>query len=151
MVKILAYNKAKEKQINTSQNFIKTMTDKKTTIDALFSDSGPFDEEEVVGALHNHVTIQRSTNKIFLKDSSISVDKKILAYGLAKKLLKIKGLIENEFITAQEFHEITGIKKGTVDPSFKILKDKGFLVGKREYEIPTNKVSIIIQKLTSNK
>lgn len=86
-----------------------------------------------------------------MKDSSISVDKKILAYGLAKKLLKIKGLIENEFITAQEFHEITGIKKGTVDPTFKILKDKGFLVGKREYEIPTNKVSIIIQKLIPNK
>ncbi|MCL5004306.1 MAG: hypothetical protein M1352_03470 [Patescibacteria group bacterium] len=127
------------------------MIDKKSTIDALFSDSGPFDEGEVVMALHDHVTIQRSTNKIFLKDSSISVDKKILAYGLAKKLLKIKGLIENEFITAQEFHEITGIKKGTVDPTFKILKDKGFLVGKREYEIPTNKVSVIIQKLTSNK
>jgi hypothetical protein len=127
------------------------MTDKKPTIDALFSDSGPFDEGEVVKALRGHVTIQRSTNKIFLKDSPISVDKKILAYGLAKKLLNIKGLIENEFITAQEFHEITGIKKGTVDPAFKVLKDKGFLVGKREYEIPTNKVSVIIQKLTSNK
>ncbi len=41
------------------------MTDKKPTIDAPFSDSGPFDESEVVKALHSHVTIQRSTNKIF--------------------------------------------------------------------------------------
>lgn len=65
MVKILAYNKAKENKINISQNFIKTMTDKKPTIDALFSDSGPFDEGEVVKALHSHVTIQRSTKRFF--------------------------------------------------------------------------------------
>lgn len=127
------------------------MTDNKYTIDVLFSDSGPFDEAVVVKALHDHVTIQRSTNRVFLKDSSLSVDRKILAYGLAKKLLKVKGLSESEFITAQEFHEMTGIKKGTVDPGFKILKDKGLLVGKREYEIPTNKVSTIIKMISGSK
>lgn len=127
------------------------MTDKKSTIDALFSDSGPFDETEVVQALHNHVTIQRSTNRIFLKDSTLSVDRKILAYGLAKKLLKVKELSESEFITAQEFHEATGIKKGTIDPAFKFLKDKGLLVGKREYEIPTNKVSSIAKMISGKK
>ncbi len=127
------------------------MTDKKLTMDTLFSDSGAFDEEEVIRTLHNHITIQRSTNRIFLKDSPLSVDKKILAYGLAKKLLKIKDIIEDEFITAQEFHKTTGIKKGTIDPAFKVLKDKGFLVGKREYEIPTNKVASIVQKLGGSK
>ena len=127
------------------------MTNKKSTIDILFSDSGPFNEEEVVRALHNHVTIQRSTNKIFLKDSSLSVDRKILVYGLSKKLLKIKGLSESEFLTAQEFHQATGIKKGTIDPAFKTLKDKGLLVGKREYEIPTNKVASIIKMISGTK
>jgi len=127
------------------------MTDKKPTFDALFSDSGPFDEEEVVKALHEHVTIQRSTNKIFFKDSALSVEKKVLVYGLAKKLLKLKGLAEDEFMTAQEFHEATSIKKGTIDPVFKGLKDKGLLVGKREYEIPTGKVLSIVKTISGTK
>ena len=127
------------------------MTDKKSTIDALFSDSGPFDETEVVKALHDHVTIQRSTNRIFFKDSCLSVDRKILAYGLAKKLLNSKGILETEMITAQEFYKMTGIKKGTIDPAFKGLKDKGLLVGKREYEIPTHKIASVIQVLNNSK
>jgi len=58
-----------------------------------------------------------------------------LLYGLAKKLLKAKGHIESEMITAQEIHKKTGIKKGTIDPTFKKLKESGYLVGKGEYEI----------------
>jgi hypothetical protein len=127
------------------------MTDKKPTFDALFSDNGPFDEEAVVRALHNHVTIQRSTNRIFFKDTNLSVEKKILVFGLAKKLLKLKGLTDEEFLTAQEFHEETGIKKGTIDPTFKGLKDKGLLVGKREYEIPTNKILFIVRIISGDK
>ena len=127
------------------------MTDKKHTIDALFSDSGPFDEAEVVRALQDHITIQRSTNSIFIKDSGLSVDRKVLAYVLAKKLLKNKGISDSEMITAQEFHEMTKIKKGTIDPAFKTLKGKGLLVGKREYEIPTHKISAAIQLLNNSK
>lgn len=127
------------------------MIDKKHTIDALFSDSGPFDEVEVVRALHDHITIQRSTNSVFFKNSGLSVDRKILAYGLAKKLLKAKGISDSEMITAQEFHEMTKIKKGTIDPAFKGLKTKGLLVGKREYEIPTHKISSVIQLLDKSK
>lgn len=126
------------------------MTNKKNTIDILFSDSGPFDEEEVVKALHTHIIIQKSTNRIFFKESYLSVDKKILVYALAKKLLKSKGLIETEMVTAQEFYEMTGIKKGTIDPAFKLLKGRGLLVGKREYEIPTGRISSVI-KIISNK
>lgn len=123
------------------------MKDKNATIEMLFSDSGPFNEAEVVKALQAHVTIQRTTNRIFLKDSHLSVDRKILAYGLAKKLLKSKELIDTEMITAQEFHRETKIKKGTIDPAFKMLKEKGLLVGKKEYEIPTHKIPFVIQLL----
>lgn len=127
------------------------MTDKKHTIDTLFSDSGAFDEAELVGALHAHVTIQRSTNRIYFKDSRLPVDRKILAYGLAKKLLNSKGLVESEMLTAKEFHEMTGIKKGTIDPAFKMLKDKGLLVGKGEYEVPVHKIPSVIATLSSSK
>jgi len=127
------------------------MTSKSHTIDALFTDTGAFDEAEVVRALEPVITIQRSTNRIFFKNSYLSADRKILAYGLAKKLLCSKELLKTEMITASEFQQATGIKKGTIDPAFKLLKDKGFLVGKGEYEIPTHKISSVIQMLNSLK
>jgi hypothetical protein len=123
------------------------MNSKKPTVDDLFSDSGPFDEGAVVESIKPFVTIQKSTNEIFFKDSSPTAEQRILIYGLAKKLLKAKGHIEDEMITAQEIHKKTGIKKGTIDPTFKKLKENGYLVGKGEYEIPTPKISEAIELL----
>jgi hypothetical protein len=123
----------------------------KITIDSLFTDGGAFDEESVIKALQRHVTIQRKTNRIYFKESRLSVDKKILAFGLAKKLLESKGLLESEMLTAVEFQESTGIKKGTVDPAFKNLKDKGFLVGKRKYEISNHKIPVAVALLNNSK
>jgi DNA-binding MarR family transcriptional regulator len=125
------------------------MPTEKPTIESLFSDSGPFDEAEVVKALQPHVTIQKSTNEIFFKGGQLSTQQRVLAYGLAKKLLRSKSLIETESITAQELHKKTGIKKGTIDPAFKVLREKGLLVGKRDYEIPTSKIHDIIEILSS--
>jgi predicted transcriptional regulator len=119
----------------------------KQTIEDLFSDSGPFDEAAVVEALKPFVTIQKSTNEIFFKNSSPTAEQRILLYGLAKKLLRTKGLLDNEMITAQEVREKTGIKKGTIDPLFKKLKETGYLVGKGQYEIPTPRVSDVIRRL----
>ena len=123
------------------------MTSSKPSIDDLFSDSGPFDEAAVVLTLKPFITIQKSTNEIFFKGTSQTAEHGILLYGLAKKLLKAKGLIESEMITAQEVHERTGIKKGTIDPTFKKLREAGYLVGKGKYEIPTPKVSDAINLL----
>lgn len=127
------------------------MIDKKHTIEDLFSDSGPFDESAVIKAIQPFVTIQKTTNDIFFKESGLTNEEKILIYGLTKKLLKTKGLIEDEMITAIEVHKKTGIKTGTVDPTFKKLKEKGFLVGKKEYEIPVHKIIQIISSLSSKK
>lgn len=124
------------------------MTEKTHTLDDLFSDSGPFDESEVIKAIQPFVTIQKSTNEIFFKESNLTSEEKILVYGLAKKLLKTKGLIQDEMITAIEVHKKTGIKRGTVDPTFKGLKEKGVLVGKKEYEIPVHKITQIISSLS---
>src|SRR3990167_2591217 len=100
------------------------MTDKTPSLDDLFSDSGPFDESAVIQAVHPFITIQKSTNGIFFKESKLTNEEKILVYGLAKKLLKTKGLITEEMITALEFYRKTGIKRGSVDPTFKALKEK---------------------------
>ncbi|MFA5199359.1 MAG: hypothetical protein WC442_00410 [Candidatus Omnitrophota bacterium] len=120
----------------------------KITIESLFSDSGPFNEEEVVTALLPHLIIQKNSKEIFFKDTKLSAEQKILAYGLAKKLLKSQSLIESEMITAAEVAEKTGIKKGTIDPAFKSLREKrGFLVGRKEYEIANQKIKEILDFL----
>ena len=124
------------------------MKTSKPTLDDLFSDSGPFDEAAVVETLRPFITIQKSTNEIFFKDTSPTAEQRILLYGLAKKLLKAKGLIGSEMITAQEVHNKTGIKKGTIDPTFKKLKETGYLVGKGEYEIPTPRVADAVKLLS---
>lgn len=124
------------------------MDDKELTIDSLFSDAGAFDEEKVLKALHPHVTVQTGSNQISFKGTKLSSELKILAYALTKKLLKFKGYPTLALISAQEIHKATGIKKGTVDPTFKILRDKGFFVGKKkEYEIPDYKVPEIVGML----
>jgi len=130
-----------------TKDFAVAMTIKKLSVEDLFSDSGPFDEAEVVEVLKPFVTIQKSTNEIFIKDHSLTAEHRILIFGLAKKLLKAKGLIESELISASEVHQKTGIKKGTIDPTFKKLKESGFLVGKGEYEIPTPKVPDLLRIL----
>lgn len=121
------------------------METKKLTIEALFSNSGPFDEDAVVRVLLPFVVIQKPEYEIFFKDAPLSAERKILAYGLAKSLLKHKDLIEDGAITAQEVYEKTGLKKGTIDPNFKRLKDAGLLAGKGEYEIPAYKIKEVIE------
>lgn len=125
------------------------MTEHKYTFDALFSDAGPFDEPSVIKAVFPFVTIQKSTNDIFFKETyPLTNTEKILVYALAKKLLKTRSLIETEMITAVEVYKKTGIKRGSVDPIFKDLKKDGFLVGKIEYEVPVTKISQIINLIS---
>lgn len=123
------------------------MSDKKHTIEDLFSDSGGVDEAEIIKAIHPFVTIQKATKEIYFKDSNLSSQDKVLVYGLAKKMLKNNNLIENEAVSAIEVYQKTGIKKGTIDPIFKKLKDDGWFVGKRAYEIPNYKISSIINTI----
>jgi len=123
---------------------------KKLSVDDLFSDSGPFDEQALVNALHPLITIQKPAS-IFFKGAKLNAKQAILAYALAKKLLKSKELIKTDIITAVEIHKATGLKKGTVDPTFKALKEDGLLVGKSECEIPTHKIFTVIELLTLKK
>jgi hypothetical protein len=123
------------------------MSEKKYSIDDLYSDNDSFDEDQVVKILHKHITIQKDTKMIFFKKTSLSVEKRILAYALAKKLMGVKKIIDNPKLSAKEFHEATGIKKGSIDPGFKRLKENGLLVGQKEYEIPNHSLSQILESL----
>jgi len=124
------------------------MPTKKKYIEELFTDALPINEREVVEALKPIITIHRNSKEIFLKnEKKLTVEDKILAYGLAKKLLKMRGYTESEIISASEVYEKTRIKKGSIDYAFKSLRGK-FLFGKgKSYEIPNNKVNEIVKRL----
>lgn len=117
-------------------------------VEDLFSDSGPVDEQAILKTLMPLLTIQKSTNQIFFKDVKLTANERILAFALAKKLLKAKNIIENEMVNAIEICKSTGLKRGTVDPCFKALKESGLLVGKSEREIPNHQINKIIKMLT---
>lgn len=123
----------------------------KTPIDELFTDAGPFDLAAAAQALKAFVAIQRETHRIYLKGGQkLSVENKILAYTLAKKLLKMEERIEEEYVSAAEVHEATGIKKGSVDFTFKKLREAGILIGSgRRYELPHYQVNVVIERLNS--
>lgn len=126
------------------------MAQEKRYIEQLFTDSLPVDEKGVVMALKPIITIQKNSKEIFLKDEKkLTVEDKVLAYGLTKKILKMRGHIENETISAKEVYEKTGIKKGSIDSAFKSLRGK-FIFGKgKSYEIPNYKVTEIVKRLQS--
>lgn len=127
------------------------MNEKKETIEDLFTDSGDIDEAAIVRVIRPFVTIQKSTNEIFLKKSNVTAEQRVLIYGLAKKLLKSKGLIPDDMITTAEILKKTGLKKGTIDPTFMKLKSNGFLIGKSNCEIPGFKVSEVIDIIERTK
>lgn len=125
------------------------ITPTKPTFESLFSDFGAFDEDAVLPVLLPLVTIQKSTNIISIREPKLTAKQKILAYSLVKKFLKFKAVIDNEMVTTNEIIKAIGLKRGTVDPLWQLLKSDGFLLGKGECEIPTSKVPEILKLLTS--
>jgi len=124
------------------------MTEKKSFIEELYTDSGPFDEERVVKVLKSVVSVQRGEHLlVYRRGISLKADDKILTYGLVKKLLHRQGEVEESNISGKEVCMKTGLKSGTVDPAIKKLKEKGILVGKGSYEIPVHEVDHILLAL----
>jgi biotin operon repressor len=126
------------------------MTEKKSVLEDLYSDSGAFDTKRVVEVLKPILSIKRGGQEIFFtgEGHSLKNEDKMLAYCLVKKLLKSEGLVEDAGVSGKEVHEQTEVPKGTVDPAMQKLKKEGFLAGSgKSYEIPARKVETILQRL----
>jgi biotin operon repressor len=125
------------------------MNKSESLIDQLYTDSGPFDKERVVGALKKVLAIQRGEHFVhFKKELPLKNEDKILAYALAKKLLSAEGAEEQSGFSGKEVHVKTGIPQGTVDPTIQKLKKDGILVGKgSNYEIPSHEIEAALGRL----
>lgn len=133
---------------------LSSMTNKKSPIEELFSDTGPVDVEEAVKILKPLIQVQRESNEIHLteagnKETGIN---KILTYALGKKILKLEKITESENFSAKEVSEKLGLKKGSVDYYFNSLRGHGLILGSgSRYSIPNAKVSEILNRLRGKK
>lgn len=118
------------------------------SIKELFTSAGPFDEKEVVGTLKPLISINENNYNIFFLNEDMKVDDKVLAFALAKKLLSLKGHKKESSFSATEVCESTDMAKGSIDFSFKSLRENKYLIGKgKDYEINKSKISQIIERL----
>ena len=126
------------------------MEKNESTIEELFADGAHFDKSAAIKALKAVLIIQRESHDIYFKgDVKLTTEEKILAYALARKVLFTEKLINSPMVSAQELSEKTGLKKGSVDPTFQSLKASTLLIGsKKDYEIPNHHIDEVIKRLT---
>ena len=123
------------------------MDDQNSAINDLFTDNEPIDKVSIVNVLKKFIRIKKESNEIFLTDigNELNVVKRILVFGIGKKLLKMENYIETDSFSAKEVAEKLQLKKGTVDASFNTLRTKGYILGSgSEYIIPNYKISDIL-------
>lgn len=125
------------------------MSEKKSLLEELYTDSGGFNAERAAAVLKRLLTIQRGTHVVFFKkDTSLTEEDKVLAYILVKKLLKSEGVAETGEVSGREVKSQTNVKSGTVDAAIKKLREDGFITGSgSNYEIPAHEVDSIIDRL----
>jgi len=126
------------------------MTEKKSPLEDLYTDSGAFDVRRVVEALKPILSIKRGGQEVYFtgEGHGLKNEDKMLAFCLVKKLLKSESVIEDAGTSGKEVHEQTGLPKGTVDPAIQKLKKEGFLAGSgSSYEIPARKIEAVLSRL----
>lgn len=126
---------------------------KPLSIDDLYTDTGTFDQQTVLEALHSKVAFTRDNEILFTVDpTKIKARDVIVLYALAKKVLKANSKIENEVITNAEILDKTKLNKNTVNVTIMRLKEKKLLLASGSgYELPMFKVKEVLSLLSDNK
>lgn len=122
------------------------------TIDDLYSDSGTFNQKDVLLMLKDKIVFSRENEIVFNIDPiKLKTQNAILLYALAKKILKTNQKIEDEVITYSEVAKKTRINKNTIGVGIKRLKDKNILMKSGTgYEIPVFKIEEVLELIKDN-
>jgi len=128
------------------------MTDKKLSIDDLYTDAGTFDEQEVLRTLQDRVVFTKDNDILFTTDpDKLQARDVILLYALAKQMLRSADKVDSQIITNAEVQHKTKLKKTTVGVTIMRLKEKKLLLGADGgYEIPPFKIPEVIKLLNSD-
>ena len=122
------------------------------SIDDLYTDTGTFDEQIVLQALHQKVAFTKENEILFTSDpTKMKPRDVILLFALAKKILKIHSKIEADIITNAELIDKTKVNKNTINVNIMRLKEKKLLIASGAgYEIPMFKVNEALSLLTES-
>ena len=109
------------------------MTEKKDVLKKLLTDKEEIDSEELYNLLSPYVKINQEGKKVIFLDKAhnSSLKNKILLFLLGKKVLFLLNIIESDKISPSTIIEETGLPKGSVLPTLKILREAkgGNLIG----------------------
>jgi hypothetical protein len=126
-------------------------SDKKDALDELFVDESTVIDSELLRDLLKSYVQMSPEGKIFpLADfSKIDNGGKVLVVLLAKKVLYIK-LGQKEKTTPKEIQDITGLTKGSVNPTLRELNKKRLVYSESgEYWVPNHALHKIKELLKS--
>lgn len=127
---------------------------KPLSIDDFYTDTGVFDQQKVLEALHTKVAFTRENEIIFTIDPlKLKAKDAIILYTLAKKILKANGKIESEVITYSEIMDKTKLSKSNSSVTMMRLKEKKLLLPNESggYELPIFKVEEALTLLSETK
>lgn len=101
------------------------MTAKNEILKKLLTDDNDVNAEELYGLLSPFIKINKTSKNIIFLDSTLkhSLKNKLLLFLLGKKVLFLLGEIETDRIKPKDIIKETGISKGSVLPTLKILKE----------------------------
>ncbi len=101
------------------------MTDKNEVLKQLFTDDNDINANELFDLLSPFIKINKSDKSIIFLDSALkqSLKNKILLFLLAKKVLFLLKEIETDRVRTTDIIKETGIPKGSVNPTLKLLKE----------------------------
>lgn len=101
------------------------MENKHEVLKKLFTDDNDVNAEELFTLLEPFITINKASKKIVFLDKGHlqPLKNKIVLFLLAKKALFLLGEIESDKIKPREIIQETGLPRGSVLPTLKILKE----------------------------
>ena len=101
------------------------MKDKYEVLKQLFTDDNDISTDELLGLLSPFIKIHKTSKSIIFLDDAIkqSLKNKLLLFLLGKKVLFLVGQLETDHVKPKDIIEETGIPKGSVLPTLKLLKE----------------------------
>ena len=101
------------------------MTEENEVLKKLLTDDNDINAEDLFELLSPFIKINKTSKNIIFLDSTLkhSLKNKLLLFLLGKKVLFLLGEIETDRVKPKDIIEETGISKGSVLPTLKILKE----------------------------
>ena len=101
------------------------MADKHEVLKQLFTDDNDINASELYELLSPFIKINKTNKSIIFLDPALkhSLKNKIVLFLLAKKVLFLLGEIETDRVRSTDIIKETGIPKGSVNPTLKILRE----------------------------